>query len=278
MFFDNFFLKKLNKKYTKTDSITTVNVDLIKSILDNPWNDKKNEHLLMCFLSGIIYYYNKGLPEICELYGLDDYTIHVEGDGIGDNPILVYLIFVIKERIIVVFKGTNNLEDDLNNLKFTVSDLDVRIPGKFHQGFYDILFDENRYCNVISNINDHMYHSPIDSEKFIYITGHSLGGALATLFYSYLQNNVLGYEFNLITFGSPKVGNPTFANSITNCTRIVNERDLIPSLPFSLSCFGDYTHVSKKKQLYGIGSPFYKPWNLEDHSIYNYFKNLLDSK
>lgn len=44
------------------------------------------------------------------------------------------------------------------------------------------------------------------------ITGHSLGGALSTL--AAFDFNNLGIKTNLITFGSPRVGNEKFAKEL----------------------------------------------------------------
>jgi Lipase (class 3) len=70
----------------------------------------------------------------------------------------------------------------------------------------------------------------------IEVTGHSLGGALATLYVA--ENTTTGrVTIPLIcTFASPRVGDPTFAAQFDRLEitswRIVNEPDLVPKLPF----------------------------------------------
>ena len=46
----------------------------------------------------------------------------------------------------------------------------------------------------------------------LYVTGHSLGGALATL-YSYMLSSKIDQSITVMTFGSPRVGNYKFADS-----------------------------------------------------------------
>ncbi|MFQ5575826.1 MAG: Mbeg1-like protein, partial [Anaerolineae bacterium] len=83
----------------------------------------------------------------------------------------------------------------------------------------------------------------------IICTGHSLGGALATLAALDVQYNLPQKEVVCYTFGSPKVGNDAFAESynrrVPNTFRFVNAADAIPQTPP-----GNYHHVGRKE---GIG-------------------------
>ncbi len=70
----------------------------------------------------------------------------------------------------------------------------------------------------------------------LYITGHSLGGALALIATRAISSDEVCSD-NLsacYTFGSPKVGNEEFDDNI-KCPiyRIVNSYDLVPFLPFT---------------------------------------------
>src|SRR5262249_31531377 len=79
----------------------------------------------------------------------------------------------------------------------------------------------------------------------VWFTGHSLGGALATLA-GYLFERTAG----VYTFGSPLVGNQTFAGAFNTrfgirSVRYVNDHDVVPRVPpeeFGFP-FGRYTHV-----------------------------------
>ncbi|RCN28419.1 triacylglycerol lipase [Ancylostoma caninum] len=68
-------------------------------------------------------------------------------------------------------------------------------------------------------------------------TGHSLGGALATLAAARAARQGLrrGNEILVYTFGAPRVGDSTFAANfnriIPNCYRVVFRHDIVPHLP-----------------------------------------------
>ena len=74
-----------------------------------------------------------------------------------------------------------------------------------------------------------------------YITGHSLGGAFATLAaMDVITNKKYGMEnlnqkLHLYTFGSPRVGDLEFVNTvqsyIPDMWRVVNNMDLVPHVP-----------------------------------------------
>ncbi|KAJ3520580.1 hypothetical protein NMY22_g12694 [Coprinellus aureogranulatus] len=67
------------------------------------------------------------------------------------------------------------------------------------------------------------------------LTGHSLGGALATIATAHLAVNLpSGIELRTITYGAPRVGNQRFAdfvNSVSFMNRIVNQNDPVPVVP-----------------------------------------------
>ena len=75
----------------------------------------------------------------------------------------------------------------------------------------------------------------------LYLTGHSLGAAMATIAASRMQSKVTA----LVTFGSPRVGNQEFVSSL-NVThyRVQNNCDDVTKVPFRLSGFRHHgTHM-----------------------------------
>lgn len=78
----------------------------------------------------------------------------------------------------------------------------------------------------------------------VFFAGHSLGGALATLAAARRTPRAL------YTFGSPRVGNAAFADSLANVPvfRVVNHTDVVATLPPEL--FG-YRHVGELHRLEG---------------------------
>jgi hypothetical protein len=75
------------------------------------------------------------------------------------------------------------------------------------------------------------------------VTGHSLGGAVATLAAAYLRAS--GTAVSLYTYGSPRVGNAAFADFVSaqpgGEIRVTHLDDPVPKLPPLLF---DYRHTS----------------------------------
>ena len=81
----------------------------------------------------------------------------------------------------------------------------------------------------------------------VFVAGHSLGGALATLC-ALEMKFVLGVpDVRLITFGSPRVGNSVFASwyskTIPQHLRFTHNRDMIPSLP---PMYMGFSHIAQE--------------------------------
>jgi len=78
----------------------------------------------------------------------------------------------------------------------------------------------------------------------LYITGHSLGGALALIATSAINAENLGACY---TFGSPKVGNEEFDDKIkVPIYRVINSYDVVPFLPFTRIMLPLFWLISKK--------------------------------
>ena len=141
-------------------------------------------------------------------------------------------------NIFVVFRGTESRRrrgaDDFQNILADVkADCNIKLVdsecgGKVHKGFLDAL---NEVWDGLREYINHL-HTP---SRFLWITGHSLGAALATLA-AVRYGNVQG----LYTFGSPRVGDSVFKQHFTiNAYRIVNNADIIATVPPP----GLYRHV-----------------------------------
>ena len=121
--------------------------------------------------------------------------------------------------LILALRGT---EAELADIKADLKVDLITVSGeqKVHHGFYDA------FNAVKSDIEDDLAkHRGVP----IYVTGHSLGGALAILATKFLASDSLGACY---TFGGPRVGNSLFADDIkTPIYRIVNAADGVPRVP-----------------------------------------------
>jgi len=159
------------------------------------------------------------------------------------------------EFSVLSFRGTQ--PDRWEDIRTDIKVLKERtIDGKVHAGFkeaYDDLRDE-----ILEEFRANLGEMPL------YITGHSLGAALATV-----ATQELGEEFNdqiaaCYTFGSPRVGDGKYEKSIkAPFYRIVNTTDIVTLVPYFFGTFvhvGDPRYLSRRKvdgvyQLYR-GIPF----------------------
>jgi hypothetical protein len=143
---------------------------------------------------------------------------------------------------IIAFRGSEfwkkERKRDLNEIFADVkTNADIRLTdwplgGKVHRGFERAI--EEVWFDLLP------YVTQLDSKGCkIWMTGHSLGAALATLAAG-RYGNVQG----VYTFGSPRVGNDEFKeNWDVKTYRIVNNDDIVPRLPPS----GIYVHVGELK-------------------------------
>jgi len=184
------------------------------------------------------------------------------------------------KRINVVFRGSDELSDWFANLFVVKKNLGDNI--KVHSGFYNLLFKDNLY-NIISNEIRKIHN--IYSDYTLNIVGHSLGGALATL-YSYFLSYEIDTNIYVFSFASPRVGNKNWCNIYDNTTNIihfryVNRKDIVTAIPYLFySHCGHYIKINKKNVIDVINKTNYKDINsfvnyysIKDHSIDNYYTN-----
>ena len=187
-----------------------------------------------------------------------------------------------KQRISVIFRGTNQIKDWLYDLMVCKT----RLEGDMyiHSGFYKCLLEYNLFFRILDNIKNLIREFP---EYEIIVTGHSLGGALATLC-GYLLTYYLNVNITVISFASPRVGNKKFAEDYNNKKnlrhfRFVNGKDIVTAVPYIC-----YYHVGncvkinknsildyKKNENIKDYSNFFKRFNPFDHFIEKYYDNLV---
>jgi triacylglycerol lipase len=188
------------------------------------------------------------------------------------------MVVASEDDCILAFRGTTDLTDWMTNLDVFKHSFKY---GNVHEGFDDAL------CYVQAEIEA---FTAMHSDKELYITGHSLGGALATLALAELGRG------QLYTFGSPRVGDPTFSKTfkeLYRSYRFVNNNDVVPRVPLT-----GYEHIGSLRHFTVGGKMLIEPseWRVEwdriwgrmrwapmdgikDHSMDNYVRlieNMLD--
>lgn len=92
----------------------------------------------------------------------------------------------------------------------------------------------SRYYARNRSVED-LHDKDLTMAPTVYLAGHSLGGALATMAALDLRINLKLPDVRVISFGSPRVGNAVFAKWFDRHVgphwRFTHNRDIVPSLP-----------------------------------------------
>lgn len=153
------------------------------------------------------------------------------------------------DRIIIAFRGTKEPADWLTDLCFKqqgmASDGDGR---RVHRGFMSAQIEIGRIVRAVILDSDRRGGLPV------FVTGHSLGGALAVLEAHELAEN--GFEVHLCTFGQPRVGSSELMQEVWEKTksywRLVNNNDVVPRSPpsdWNFAHAGLLHHISHDGQV-----------------------------
>lgn len=144
--------------------------------------------------------------------------------------------------ICIVFRGTDKLKDWLTNFQTVYDPGPLDIESKVHEGFQDALFPS------VIELTKCIDQFKTNHQK-IWVTGHSLGGALCSLYAGMLIEN--GYPvYGIYTFASPRAGDNTFATKLNEAVegphyRVVNTADIVPHVPPEPF----YTHTGMRRIL-----------------------------
>ena len=145
------------------------------------------------------------------------------------------LIVFYKDIVFIGFRGSEKKFNDwFTNFKF----LKKKSPyskGQVHKGFLKAF---NAIIPEGGNAEDSFKKilEQIRSAKSIWLTGHSLGGALASIAASYLLHSGISLS-GIYTFGAPRVGEAEYRDDLNGKLtykywRFLNGNDLVPDLPF----------------------------------------------
>jgi triacylglycerol lipase len=172
-----------------------------------------------------------------------------------------------KKFAVLAFRGTEQTVKDFVNDLSTFPKLVGKTTMRVHSGFLDALDSVwERIAPALSSL-----------DRPLFITGHSLGAALATIAATRTRARAV------YTFGSPRVGNDEFVRSLAQVPiyRIVDDADLVTLVPPDEFGFCHVGEVHKLEapiarrsiltRLQSIGDP---PKPLADHAPINYVDRI----
>jgi triacylglycerol lipase len=197
---------------------------------------------------------------------------------LGRTEVFGYLM-TSGQNSVLAFRGTDSFADFVADGTYTqVAFPYVEGAGVTHAGFTDV------YASCRDAVLTALRAAPADRPLFI--TGHSLGGALATFA---ALDAVANSPFTapiVYTFASPRVGDPAFADaydarvgiSVRSSWRVLNTYDIVPLLPperifdglHRRYCY--YRHVDE-----WLPITFLKGGVQANHALANYIAALQDT-
>ncbi|KAL3932744.1 MAG: hypothetical protein SGBAC_010711 [Bacillariaceae sp.] len=147
------------------------------------------------------------------------------------------------DGIVIAFRGTTpEAMDWLQNTSAKLISSSLSPKGRVHKGFYTALFNKGLAQDIVVALLDLISSSSCSTKsKYksrrckIYLTGHSKGGCLASLFaLELLQTPELPNPEYVCTFGAPRVGDGDFGlyyQDHIRHTSYENHLDIFPFLP-----------------------------------------------
>ena len=203
------------------------------------------EQRIQCLESG------KGAITVPSPYKLEE--VMFEGvdstfnDTCNDDTSVIPLAFIATKgsSIYVVFRGTAETVEALADSEVVQEPYDL-VPdgGTVSSGFLSIYLgtqEDPIEPEILTKLDELISTGTYDT---VFITGHSLGGALSVLTFPDLSQNITISNVIMYSFAGPGVGNSTFASTYESgyspsrvSWRLVNTNDLVPKLPpLGLDC------------------------------------------
>lgn len=198
----------------------------------------------------------------------EGYKVGADGKFVSGSTQLVWAQHRSEPWVVIAFRGTefpdaDDLWTDANFPKKPFLDGKAAGFGRVHGGFADA------YATVRPLIDQRLRMLPPGTR--IWITGHSLGGALASLLGAEVLSRIAGGQKltfgGMTTFGSPRVGDDTFfrrtealaiqhhvaLHRVQNVSNDVLGFDPIVHVPFR-NVFSAFGHVGAPLQFYPDGN------------------------
>lgn len=240
------------RSFTKIHDVVTNSV--VQSTLKQQLHD--NKHITALYLSQVSYFQFDTIRKKMKEFGALNLSLYEHSGTQG-------FFAEFEDLALVSFRGTQleqrqDLKDCFTFWKRMYYDIQA------HKGFANGI--EKLVPNVVADLQR------LPEHKHIIYTGHSLGGALATLL------AVAHKPDEVVTFGAPRVAGPELAAALEGVEvhRIVTSWDLVRWLPPNLP-FLPYTHAGQRRVL-----PVPWAWNpkkfIHPHLLVTYLNALLEEE
>ena len=198
--------------------------DKFQSHVIDKLSNTKNQKFLTDFVVSLLHDNNDSKDALIE--ELRGFSLKVDNEisWISD-PVTDTQAFIAfnDEYAVLVFRGTE--ATSITDIRTDTKARLITSPsnGLVHEGF------QKAFASVEESINERLESEQLKG-KPLYITGHSLGGALATIATREFKSPVkVAASY---TFGSPRVGNENWINQIKSpIYRLVNAADSVTMLP-----------------------------------------------
>ncbi len=155
-------------------------------------------------------------------------------------------------NIIISYRGSEKkVKDWLRN--FDIESIATEGYGKVHKGFYEAYHEtKNQLRNALEQAKQD------NPSKGIWITGHSLGGAIATIAAAELFSTEKIH--GVYTYGQPKLGRSALQNLIEDelpdkFFRFVCGKDIVTKIPPNFKHVGEYIWLDDEVKAAGLINP-----------------------
>lgn len=191
-----------------------------------------------------------------------------------------FAVFANGDDVILAYRGTESFVDWQSNLKSS----HVTWPyssgaGAVHAGFLgQFVESEGPMYSVMKSLYD-------DNKRRWLVTGHSLGGALATLAGFHLKLTFPSAQIDVITFGAPGAGSTLWTNKYKEklgfyTASVQHKRDIVPCLPPNFSSQPQILHWASAwawedaKWHWARANGCWNSISISDHGLGGYCKIL----
>ncbi len=196
----------------------------------------------------------RGYEFVSRFTGWDEF---IGSDGTCEKYGLIYRSTTEAGVALVAFRGTVTKADWFEDFRgntaiFTPVNPNVSFPSgvEVEAGFYSVYTDKGGDMKSGMRAQVFQQLAAMTDLKKVYVTGHSLGASLATLFALDLAVSRPDLEVSSSTFASPRVGKAAWKQVYEstpgleeNTFRIFNTKDVVPMLPPNAEL--DYVHVGQ---------------------------------